>query len=289
MPTILGQARGQKGTFKTSEGQLIYTVPVIYRIEADSDTQSPSEILQTPGLPIVNFTLMNDGGLTVLCKGKSAEQDKDKSRRWMVTCDFDNEPVKQNENEGQGEGSQGSDPTAWIPVAEIQAEDFEETSFTDVTGAVIANSAGTPFDQLITKYTTIGVLEFEQYEQATQNAYDILDRNNLVNGSTFLTKSAKKWLCKVRKATLGYKNGVKCWKVTYQLKYKSATWSDIRQDVGPVYKTGGTPPYAKFRDEDQNVIPLGNLSTSGTNNGTVTLTKTFEPYGTSSFSFLRIS
>jgi hypothetical protein len=286
MPTILGQKRGQRGQYKTVDGQLVNSFPIVFWVQADSPTQTQGEILQTPGLPVVNLTLVADSGITTICKSKSAEQSTESSLRWTVTCEFDNEPVKQNENQGGSEGTQGSDPTTWIPIAEVKYESMEVPSYRDTAGTVIKTSAGEVFDQPLNKPIGVGILEFTQYESPSQNAYDFMDRTNVLNGSTFLGKSAKTWLCSVKNATLGYKNGVRVWKVDYQLKYRSDTWQEIRLDQGSFYKSGTNT--LRFRDAEKNIIPLGNLN-AGTNNGTTPVTLGFDVYATNSFSFVRVS
>ncbi len=284
MPTLVDSVPGDRGQFRTQDGQLIYSRAWTYRVEADSATQGMAEILLTPGLPIVNVTTINDGGLQLLAKAKSANQDKEYRKRWYVTVDFDNEPSKDDNN--GNEQQQGSDPVTWIPVAEIVSEDYDEYSVVDINGVVIVNSARQPFDTPILRPTTVGVLDFVQYELDNQNAYDILDRNNTVNDTTFLSKSSKKWLLKVKKATLLFKNGRRWWSVSYQLKFRNSTWRDIRLNVGEYYLSGADKVY--FRDNKKNPVSLGNLTTTGGDGGTTVTTLGFDIYATSTFSFLRI-
>lgn len=285
MPTITGEKAGSKGTFRTQEGQLVFTRSFEFSIMADSATQSLAEILTTPGLPVVNQTIFSDSGILLFAKSKSAQQSTINRLVWTVTVEFDNEPAK-DENNG-GEQQQLSDPTTWIPVAEIDAENYDEYAVTDIAGAALVNSAKQSFDTPILRPLTIGILKFTQYEADTQNAYDILDRNNVVNGSTFLTKSAKTWLLNVEKATLGFKNGRRCWKIDYQLKYKPTNWQDKRLNVGEYYLNGADKVY--FRDNKKNPISLGNLTTTAGDGGTTVTTLSFDIYATNSFSFLRIT
>lgn len=286
--TIKGITPGVTGQFMSNDGELNFKTSIVYRVESDVVTFDSTYILATGGLPIVRssfITLAN--GLLCVCKSKKADQDKDNRKIWLVKCDFDTEAYKKSEEDGSEE-TQTSDPTNWTPIATLGFEEFTEYTSKDLDDNPYQNSAGEPFASGLPVKRYITVWNFTQYEPASVTYTTITDRNGKSNSASFKGYPAKTWLCLIRNAELGRKNGYEAWKIDYTLKYKASKWIHNVLDIGTFYLNGSSEKIT-FKDKYENRI-YGNLDGTGGEETTAAdvATLEFTNVETTSFSFLRV-
>jgi hypothetical protein len=284
---VKGTMAGVTGGYTTSDGELNFKTTVVYRVESDQVTVDSTYILATAGLPIVRssfLTLAN--GLIAVCKSKKAKQDTSNRKIWLVTCEFDTEAFKESEEDGSEEQQTG-DPTGWVPRVSVGFEEFAEIHAEDVTGDPYINSAGEPFATGLEIKRYVWVWNFTQYEAASQSFETISARVGKVNGATWRGYAAKTWLCLVRNAELGKKNGYDAWKIDYTLKYKESTWIHKTLDVGSYYLSSGDK--LPFKDKYENRV-IGTLNGSGAEETTAAdvAILEFDRYETTDFGFIRV-
>lgn len=286
--TIKGITPGVTGSFNSNDGELNFKTSIVYRVEADQVTFDSTYVMATAGLPIVRYSFITlANGLNAYCKSKKAKQDTSNRKIWLVTCEFDTEAFKGSEEDGSEE-TQTGDPTGWVPRVSIGFEEFTEVHAEDVTGEPYLTSAGEPFGTGLEIKRFLWVWNFTQYEAASIDFDTISERMGKVNGSAWRGYAAKTWLCLIRNAELGKKNGYDAWKVDYTLKYKDTTWVHKQLDVGSYYLDGSSNKIP-FKDEYENRV-LGTLNGSGGQQTTATNVAIldFDRYETTSFGFVRV-
>lgn len=253
MPEILGQTRKRGGSIRRTGGRLVFEHEEEYFVMADTLSQDHDEILLTAGLPVAGLTVHD----RALCNGKSATSDPIQPLLWTVTATYSSE-VEEGGNESQE--NQGGDPTAFIPIAELAYESYQDVSILDASGTPVLNSANQPFETGFLRPRTLVRLDFEQFEPTSVTDEDIAERNETVNSAEFKGKAAKTLKLSVRSAAIGWYYGYRVWRIGYSLTYKKDTWRRTRLDIGNSYLSGGT--LLPYLDNDGNRI-VGNLNGSG--------------------------
>lgn len=281
MATVLGERRVGTINIRSSNGIPVVDETFEYLVEADDINESRVTIVTAPGLPITGITT-GTAGVTI-CQTKNCTRDDNNALLWHVTCSFSSEV-----EEGQQNPDPQTDPEEWVPIYETKFERLQEIVTKDQSGTKIANSAGQPFENGLTITRFIPVWEFWQIESASISDETIIDRNEVVNSSTFLGRAAKTLLCTVQSSQIGFYYGATRRLTKYSLKYNDKTWQHRRLDVGTVYLDAGVlKPYL---DDEGNVI-LGGLNGSGAKvtAGQPPAERAFDMYATNAFSFLRTS
>lgn len=277
MPSIVDFSTKREGDCSLSSrgGVAVFEETYYYLVEGDYIGQAYTDIINTPGLPILGST--GPSGATA-CTGRSATRRPNTAKYWDVTCTFSSE-VQENQGDNPTQ-----DPTVWVPVYETKFERVQEAVIEDQTGDVIANSAGQVFPEglIITRF--IPVWEFWQFEAATVTDEQIIDRNETVNSTTFRGRAAKTLLCVILSSTLGFFYGQRRRLTQYALKYNEKDWTHKRRDTGTYYLDGSTKK--TYLDADGNVIN-GPLDGSGARD-TEAAILTFDIYATNDFSFFRV-
>lgn len=268
--TILGEKRGTSATVTKSDQGLDYSYTSTFIVVADSKFASRESVLmETPGLPIVGLKF---GSNQMLCTSKTATRMEGHANYWEVECKFESKHPDQK----QDEENKSDDPTTWIPVFKVDSFATKESIiFKDNTGAILANSAGTPFDTPLTTQKLLPVMTVTQYENPTLDINTFLDRNDCVNKTTFAGRDARTLLINLDGAELGYYMGYPCWKVTYKITYDRDTHDVVLLDVGPVDKNG-----VRCMDKHGGFGIIGMLNSSGPNVG---LQKTAGPPDTKTY------
>jgi hypothetical protein len=160
MGTVLGEGReGNINLRLNSRGELITDQDVSYIVEADTrDQDELAVVTSTSDLPIPSVTLRG----TRTCRSLRGTRRKENPLIWDFTANFSNE-VQEDQNNKEGQ-SGGEDPTAWIPVAELEYESYEDMLREDVNGKRWINSAGDPFETGFNRTRHIAVRSFSQFE-----------------------------------------------------------------------------------------------------------------------------
>jgi hypothetical protein len=278
--TILGEHRSGGIKIRSAGGIPKIDETYIFRVQAANKNVSRFNIVQIPGLPIVNQTV-SSYGLTV-CRSKTAERSEENPLFWEVTCEFSSEV-----EEGQGGQDEQTPPTEWTPVYETKFERRQVVVTRDQAGTAIANSAGQPFENGLTVSRFLPVWEFFQFEPATVSDETVIGRNEVVNSGSFRGRAAKTLLCTVVSSQIGFYYGQPLRFTRYRLVFDYMTWQHRRLDVGTVFLSGGN--LNAYTDNDGNVI-LGGLNGSGAKvaAGSPPAIRAFDMYPSVSFSsFLR--
>lgn len=255
----------------------VYEETYYYLVEGDFVNQSYADIITTPGLPQLGDT--GPSGFTV-CVAKNATRRPNAVLYWDVVCNFSSE-VEENQN-----NDPTTDPVAWVPVYSTKFERIQEAVIEDIDGDIVANSAGQVFPEglIITRF--IPVWEFWQFEPATVTDEQIIDRNEVVNSSTFKGRAAKTLLCVIQSSETGFYYGQRRRLTQYALKYNEKTWQHKRRDTGTIYWDGSEQ---KDYSVDGVTIngPLDGTGDKATGSPPVAAVLNFDIYATNTFSFIR--
>jgi hypothetical protein len=279
--TLLGEQSQGKSSVRSSGGVPVLDETYHYLVRTSSAAEDRLTVLSASGLPQVGITL-SSGGVAV-CRAVDAVRRDDQRTLWDVTATFSSEV-----EERQGTQAVSGDPTAWVPIYETKFERLQEILAEDVDGDAIANSAKQPFETGIVRSRFIPIWEFYQFESASVDDEQVLERNEVVNSAIFKGKDVCTLLCTVMSSVIGFYYGNRRRLTRYALRYNSKTWKHKRLDVGTVYLSDGKlKPYL---DDNGNVI-LGGLDGAGAKVaiGTKPSVLEFDQYEEKAFAdFLRI-
>ncbi len=131
---------------------------VIYQVKVDTLTEDRLDIINnTDDLPKAGSSVY--GGL--LCKSVDLRVVSGNGRLYMATAQFSSEVP---ETQDPISGGVTSDPTTWVPQAEIEFDPYEEVLTKDLDNKPILNAAGDPLETGITVINRIPTRSFIQYE-----------------------------------------------------------------------------------------------------------------------------
>jgi hypothetical protein len=281
---IIGEHReGDINLTSKGSGEVTIDETYIYTVQADSKSDTRLYVAACPGLPIVGQTL-SAGGLAV-CKSVRGQRRQDNPLIWDFTCNFSSEVDENNDQQP------GTDPETWVPVRKTIFERQEYPSFVDAEGKHYQTSAGEDFRDHMMQTRWLLSWEFTQFESASITDEQLMDRNEVVNESTYKGKSPKTLLCRVMESSLGFYYGQRRRLTKYRVTWKSNKWTDRVPDRGTYY-LNGSGNKIPFVDFAGNII-LGNLNGNGgklaeTNPPTDPQILEFDRYPVSDFAFLRI-
>ena len=251
-----------------------------YLVEMADVTADRTDVLAVSGVPIPNLTVSANG--YAICRTSDCVRRPEQRKLWDVTATFSSEV-----DERQTSASVSGDPEAWVPIYETKFERLQEIATRDYNDDAIANSAGQPFENGITRGLFIPFWELYQFEADTVTDETVIDRNETVNDTTFKGRAQHTLLCTVMSSVIGFYYGSRRRLTKYCLRYNRKTWKHKRLDVGTVYLEGGV--HKPYLDDEGNVM-LGALNGAGAKQtpGTPPATLEFEMYPEVSFSsFLR--
>lgn len=251
--TIRGERRVGDFTISSSGGVPRIEETYVFLVEAESKNTSRFEVARTPGLPLVGVTV-SSYGLT-RCASKSCQRMEGKATLWEVTCVFSSEI-----EEGQDSQDPNSDPVEWIPIYETKFERVQTVVTRDFAKKAIVNSAGQEFPVGLTITRKLPIWEFYQFEPATVDDEEVIDRSETVNLHTFRGKPAQTLLCSVLSSAIGFYYGTRLRFTRYSLMYDRKTWKHKRLDVGTQYKDGAT--LKDYLSTDGSIM-MGGLNGSG--------------------------
>lgn len=260
---IIGEKRTGSSAVRMDDGiGIVFSDTYEFLVEASSkETRRSQILLDTPGLPIVGFTLTENGGI---CKSKSASRNEDHPLYWEVKCEFSSEIDNQQQDPNSGDPS---DPTTWIPLASIGIESHSEEATVDAEGNAIVNSARMPFDYSVNLSENITTMRFWQYEDDNQSFFrtNVFKRDGVCNANDFQGFPSYTLLLNVESATFGYYYGKRCWKVEYVIKYKRSNWNVKLLDIGPMHKKnpGVDDTLVPFRTDGDGIRYIGKLESNG--------------------------
>lgn len=255
---IIGEKRVGGARIRSSGGMAILEETYEYLVRSDDKNNTRLEILITSGLPLVNITVASHG--YTVCRTKDARRDENNIYLWHVICEFSSEV-----DERQSGQDPASDPNEWIPVYETKYERLQEIVSVDRNGDVVANSAGQHFENGLTISRFIPIWEFYQFEEATIDDEDIIERNEKVNSGTFKGRPAKSLLLNVLSSVVGFYYGERRRLTKYQIKYNEKLWTHKRKDIGTIYLDGGVAYVytKKIKNENEEIPISGPLDGSG--------------------------
>jgi hypothetical protein len=231
--TIVGEKKTGSSSIRLGNSyNMVFSDTYEFLVMANSKETSRAQILMdTPGLPIVGFTVLENGAI---CKSKQASRREEHPLYWDVVCEFDSEIDSQQQDPNSGNPN---DPTTWIPIGSLEIESYTEEKVKDANGDPIVNSAGTPFDYAVQVTKNIVGIRFWQYENdSIEFVGELSQRSSKVNIFAFNGFPPGHLLLEVEEADFGIYYGRKCWKIQYKLKYKGDAWSREYLDIGPFYK-----------------------------------------------------
>jgi hypothetical protein len=231
---VIGEQRnGDINLNVGSNGQTVVEESHNYIVEADSKFDTMYVVAQCPGLPQVGLTYSSSG--LAVCKSVTGNRRPDNPKIWDFTCNFSSE-VDQNTSNPVGPNT---DPEAWIPIRRTLFEKIETQEFKDLVqpdGQVIANSAGEPFANGITRIRHIPVWEFDQFEPITISDIAIIERSETVNDATYLGFAKHTLLCRVMDSVVGFYYGRRRRLTKYRISYNARTWYLDILDHGNYYR-----------------------------------------------------
>ena len=237
MTTLIGQKKGRQIEVTTDGERLIYNATREYIVYDQTGTAGEGDILGTSGIPLVNAFYFFDGiPAPLLCKSKSAEQFENNNKYWTVSADFDNEPQDNQSDTGGNEQDSGN-PLSWSSIVNFDFETYEKS-----INAV--NFAGRPYSPPITIKRKIIVIKFTQYMPESLSVYDLVkDYDHVSNNTAFLGAPSRSWLLNIAGASFGVTNGVRCWKVNFELR-----WAEREQFSIAVANEAPEPTFVGFWD-----------------------------------------
>lgn len=250
---IIGEAKPGQASIRSSGGVPVLDETYEFLVKTPHKNVSRLNVLLTPGIPQVGETVSAFG--FCVCKSVTAARRPNQPTYWDVTCEFSSEV-----DEGQASARPDQDPEVWRPVYETKYERLQEAATRDEAGNAIANSAGQPFENGIIRARFISIWELFQFEPATVTDEQVIERNEVVNSTTFRGRAAKTLLCTVVSSVIGFYYGMPRRLTKYNLRYNFKDWRHKRLDVGTVYLDSGT--HKPYTDDDGNVM-LGALNGSG--------------------------
>jgi hypothetical protein len=253
MATVLvGEQSEGKSSLRSSGGLPVLDETFHFLVRADSVNEDRVNVLYTAGLPRVNVSVSSYG--SAVCRSVDAVRRADQRKLWDVTATFSSEVT-----ESQGGQDSSEEPTEWVPIYETKFERLQENVTKDTNGNAVANSAGQPFANGIIRSRFIPIWEFYQFESATLTDEQVIERNEVVNSTTFKGRPARTLLCTVMSSVVGFYYGRKLRLTRYALRYNKKNWRDKRIDLGTLYLDGGQlKPYLV-----KGVVVLGGLNGSG--------------------------
>lgn len=257
MPTLIGERiEGSINTRVGKNGILLREQTHYFTILADNRWQDRIEILQTPGLP--RYGVVYIGGLTV--KSMNADRTDEHDLRWKVSITGSSEVEEDQETRNQSTGNSSSDPTTWVPIANVKFETFDEVMREDVDGQKWLNSAKKAFETGLVRQRRLAVVNFSQFEPISTTLETIMDRCDTINSAIYKGKAIKTLLLNVETATVGTYSGTRCWRVDYSMRYKRDDWRLKQLDVGYGHYVSGV--FTPFLDSENNQY-LGSLNGYG--------------------------
>jgi hypothetical protein len=264
--TIVGEMREGSASVKKGKGtSLTFTSSFNFLVLASSTSVTREEVLlTTSGLPIVGVVY---GVIQATCTGISCKRDTKNALYWHVTAEFDTgrEDQKQDPSDPTN-----PDPTTWLPVFVIDSFETKQRILTiDKTPAsasppgpkTCSNSANQPFGEPLTETVTLCSYTFTQFEDASQDINEIMDRNDTVNKIAFAGRDARTLKLNVTSAELGYYASFQAWRVGYRVTYDRDTWDVQMLDVGPNELIGSE--LVPCMDKERNFRVIGNLDGFG--------------------------
>jgi hypothetical protein len=292
MPSeIVGQSELRDGSGSVKAGKLqtlIFTSRYRYIVLASSKDVTREEILLlTPGLPIINLVY---GPTNQKCMSKTANRMAVNPLYWEVIAEFES---GQEDQKQSPDNPDSPDPVTWIPLFKIDSfETKQRVLHEDFSNPPkkIVNFAKQPFAEPLTRTVTICSFSLVQFEDASQDINEIMDRNDTINQSSFRGRAAKTCKLNVTGAELGYFGFFPAWRISYKVTYDPDTWETELLEVGSVYKDvadgGKIKPYL---DETNSHRIVGKLKADGDKLGYTAdpLTSKFLTYKQISFDFIR--
>ena len=251
--TVRGQKREGSGRVRKSKDKLVFEETYTFSAYTDDLNTTRLQVLGASGIPVIGTTL-SAGGRAV-CTSLSADRNPVNAYEWTVTAEFSSEV--EEDSSGSQEG-QGTNPTDWIPIAELSFETYQFYKQYDVNKKPYINSAGFPFSGGIPETRTIAKFDFDQFEASTLKLEDIIDRNETINLGSFLGKPQDTWKLSILNAKIGFYYGYKCWRISYSLAYNPDKWLVDISDKGPYFwQNGKKIPFSTVAPQ-QNHIGLLN-------------------------------
>ena len=284
---LAGEKReGSASVKKSGANKLSYVSTWHFLVGTDSPYVQREEVLfSTPGLPVVGL-IYGDIGAT--CISKTATRRPNQVLLWDVTCEFDTAA----EDQKQDPENPSEDPTTWIPIFEIDGVETKDvvllTDFSTSPKKCL-NSANVAFSEPLIKKLSICSIPFYQFEPPELSVNTIIARNERTNTTAFRVFPARTLKLSVTGAVLGSFAGIAAWKISYRAIYDPETWDEVRDDVGPTYKSG--TDLVAFKDLTNSFRIVGKLNGSGgkqADQSAVPTTIKFRPYEPIEFNdFLR--
>jgi hypothetical protein len=230
---LKGRRKGTTGKLSKSGGKIVYTETWLYCVISDIINESPLNVINTPGLPQIEYSSApNTGGICV-CTGLDPKQNAQSPYVWEVTVEFSTDTKDQDTN------NNNPDPTQWKPLYEGKVETYPEVMYQDFSPTPLryVNSAKSKFPEPLIVNRPIIVYDFFQYEPATLTDIAIGDRNDTINDAAARNGMFPKYSlkCTISNFERGWFYNTACVRVNYSIAYKKSLWLNKPLDVGYEY------------------------------------------------------
>jgi hypothetical protein len=220
---------GQQGSLD-DKGVRRYTIKyLVYTDNAADDAGLVATYVPTVMFQSYSTTLFTDP--YCILKRKSAERVEGQLHFWIVTNEFDSEPIELNsQSSAPGDSGNNVTPTARPWLVSFDSENQDKIMPKDLNNLDVVNSAGQPFDPPLTvpcAYPTITITGYKTL--ASDNFTNCANYVNTVNNAVWQGFAAKKCKCLKYQLQQEYENGAFWWKKTVVIQvHPDSTWNPVK-------------------------------------------------------------
>lgn len=200
---VTNPRQGQSMTVASTDDKVNISQEVVYDVQVVDDATADYfvanankvDVITASGLPITNLSVYYFDGKIIpflICRKKTARQDRKNAALWSVTCSYDSGDVQ---NGKEGDFKAVSPPNALTditPREEPFVDVIEEVMYKDKKDKSVLTPTGNFYAEPVMEEVPILTIKLTQYESSI--AYQtMLDRTAKVNETTYRTKGRYMW------------------------------------------------------------------------------------------------
>ncbi len=213
------------GTKGSMDARLRREYVRVYRVQTDDTNDGPKTVRLAAKIPRIGqlYATPNETDLGSWCKKLDPVRDDANPYFWTVTAEYDSEtedPEEQKEN-----------PLERPPVLRWSFATERKALQVDVDGKKLCNSAGQLFDPPIETDEMIVVLAVTR-NVAEFNVAQAIAYENAINSDAFMGVDPYVAKLKGIAAERAFENGVRHWKVGYEIHFRRDGWRLQVLDAG---------------------------------------------------------